>query len=68
METIKFKTNIKCSACVVKVTPALNESVGENKWSVDLTDPTRALTIPDNVEPQKVVEALQKVGYRAERV
>ncbi len=68
METIKFKTNIKCSACVVKVTSALNESAGPNKWTVDLTDPARTLTIQDNMEPQKIVEALEKVGYKAERV
>jgi copper chaperone len=67
METLKFKTNIKCSACVAKVTPSLNETVGENKWSVDLTDPARTLTINDNQDEIKIVEALQKVGYKAEK-
>lgn len=68
METLTFKTNIKCSACVAKVTSALNESAGENKWTVDLTDPARTLTIQESMEPQKIVEALKKVGYNAERV
>ena len=67
METLKFKTNIKCSACVAKVTPSLNETVGENKWSVDLTNPARTLTINDNQDEIKIVEALQKVGYKAEK-
>jgi copper chaperone CopZ len=67
METLKFKTNIKCSACVAKVTPSLNETVGENKWSVDLTDPARTLTISDNQDEIKIVEALRKVGYKAEK-
>jgi hypothetical protein len=31
MDTTKFKTNIKCSGCVEKVTPFLNESLGEDK-------------------------------------
>ncbi|MCU0368506.1 MAG: heavy-metal-associated domain-containing protein [Cyclobacteriaceae bacterium] len=68
METMKFKTNIKCAACVAKVTSSLNETAGENKWAVDLTDPARILTISDSQDDQKIVEALQKVGYKAEKV
>lgn len=67
MEKTKFKTNIKCSACVAKVTPYLNEVAGENHWQVDLLDPARTLTV-DNSEDKKIVEALQKAGYKAERV
>lgn len=66
---IKFKTNIKCAACVAKVTPALNQTVGENQWKVDLTDPARVLTV--TVQEDKtgsLAEALQKVGYKAERL
>jgi copper chaperone len=68
METMKFKTNIKCAACVAKVTSSLNETAGENKWAVDLSDPARILTISDSQDYQKIVEALQKVGYKAEKV
>jgi len=67
MEKTKFKTNIKCSACVAKVTPYLNEVAGENNWQVDLIDPARTLTV-DNSDEKKIVEALQKAGYKAERV
>jgi copper chaperone CopZ len=67
MNEIKFKTNIKCSACVAKVTPYLNEVVGENHWQVDLVDPARTLTV-DNSDDVKIVEALQKAGYKAERL
>jgi copper chaperone len=68
METMKFKTNIKCAACVAKVTSSLNETAGENKWAVDLSDPARTLTINDSQDDLKIVEALQKVGYKAEKV
>lgn len=68
METTKFKTNIKCSACVSTVTPFLNEAAGENNWQVDLADPKRILSVPENIEANKIVEALQKAGYKAERV
>jgi copper chaperone len=67
MNEIKFKTNIKCAACVAKVTPYLNEVAGENHWQVDLVDPARTLTV-DNSDDKKIVEALQKAGYKAERV
>ncbi len=66
-KTIKFKTNIKCMGCVAAVTPALNETVGESNWAVDLQSPDRELTIQvddDGAEP--VVAALAAVGYKAE--
>jgi len=67
METTKFKTNIKCSACVAKVTPYLNEVAGENNWQVDLIDPARILTVQE-ADEKKITEALQKAGYKGERL
>jgi len=64
----KFKTNIKCSACVTKATAPLNETVGESKWSVDLNDPFRILSITGEIHETKMKEALGKVGYKAERL
>jgi copper chaperone len=66
MEPLKFKTNIKCSACVAKVTPTLNEKVGEGKWQVDLTNPNRTLTIETETPAAEIKEALLTVGYQAE--
>jgi copper chaperone len=67
MKTAKFKTTIKCGACVEKVTSSLNETVGQENWQVDLTSPERILTVQsDTVSPEKVVETLSKVGYKAE--
>jgi copper chaperone len=67
MET-KFKTNIKCSACVEKVTPHLDESVGKDKWHVDLTSPNKLLTVESDVPPAVVSESLSKAGYKGEPV
>jgi copper chaperone len=67
MHTITFKTNIKCAACVAKVSPTLNELVGEHQWSVDLTDPDRVLSVEvESVTAQSVAAALEKVGYSAQ--
>jgi copper chaperone len=35
METTELKTNIICGSCFAKVTPILNEKIGEGKWKVD---------------------------------
>jgi Heavy-metal-associated domain. len=68
METLKFKTDIKCSGCVAKVTPNLNASVGENNWSVDTTNPAKILTVVSDATEAQVKEAVQKAGYKIERV
>ena len=68
METLKFKTNIKCAACVAKVTTALNESAGENTWGVDIQNPAKILTIESDVKAAAIKEALEKVGYKAEEI
>lgn len=67
METKKFKTNIKCGSCVAKVTPGLDATAGKENWSVDLTSPDRVLTILAG-EEGKIMEALEKVGYKAEKI
>lgn len=66
METTKFKTTIKCSGCVEKVTPFLNEAVGENKWEVDYNNPSKVLTVVGETDKVKVIQALEKAGYKAE--
>jgi copper chaperone CopZ len=68
METIKFKTNIKCSGCIATVTPHLNEAIGEGKWAVDLNTPGKILTIAGKTDVTKVKEAVEKAGYNAEKI
>ncbi|MBX2962094.1 MAG: heavy metal transport/detoxification protein [Cyclobacteriaceae bacterium] len=68
METIKFKTNIKCSGCIATVTPHLNEAIGEGKWEVDLNTPAKILTIAGETDVAKAKEAVEKAGYNAEKI
>lgn len=68
MESLKFKTNIKCSGCIAKVTPHLDEAVGDGKWEVDLTDPSKVLTVTHETDVAKVKEAVERAGYRAEKI
>jgi copper chaperone len=70
METIKFKTTIKCSGCVATVTPGLNETVGVNNWQVDLQSPDKVLTVntSDKDKEKDVIQKLQQAGYKAEKI
>jgi copper chaperone CopZ len=70
METVKFKTNIKCSGCVAKVAPFLNETVGTDNWQVDTQNPDKLLSIGANesISPENIIKAVKEAGYKAERV
>ncbi len=70
METVKFKTTIKCSGCVGKATPFLNKAVGEDNWEVDVQNPDKILTIvmDDKIAVEEVVKAVEEAGYKAEKI
>ncbi len=69
MDTIQFKTNIKCSGCIAKVTPSLNELAGEDNWEVDLQSADKILTVStEQTDGKKIKEAVEKAGYKAEQV
>lgn len=69
METLKLKTNINCSGCVAKVTPSLNQTIGENNWQIDTQNPNKILTITgEEVNKNEVIRAVQKAGFKAEEV
>lgn len=65
METLKFKTNIKCDNCIATVTPFLNEAVGQGNWQVDVKDPKKVLTV-EAASADTVRQAIEKAGYKAE--
>lgn len=68
MKDKKFKTTLKCSGCVDKVTPYLNEAVGTGNWEVDLSGPIKILTVHTDIEEGKVKTAIEQAGYRAEQM
>lgn len=69
METISFKTNMKCSGCIEKVAPALNELVGKDHWKVDLRNPDKMLIVSGkDTKAMDIQSAIEKAGFRIERV
>lgn len=69
MKTIEVKTNIMCGSCVAKVTPTLNETVGEAKWTVDTLNPKKILTVTtESLDEEQIIKAVEKAGYKAEKL
>lgn len=69
MEEMKFKTTIKCTGCLDKVTPHLNETQGIDDWEVDLKNPDKILTVKvQNTSEEDVVKAVKKIGFEIERM
>jgi copper chaperone CopZ len=69
MKTIELKTNINCSSCVAKVTPTLDEAIGEQNWKVDTQNPKKILTVTtEALDESDVISAVEKAGYKAERL
>lgn len=69
METLKFKTNIKCGGCIAAVTPHLNALSNIQNWEVDTQNPDKILTIDgEGVNRQEVISTLENAGYKAEEI
>ncbi len=67
--TVTFKTNIKCSGCIEKVTPYLNGHNGIENWEVDTASADKVLTVKLNGSTEKeVIAAVEKAGYKAEKI
>lgn len=63
----KFKTNVKCGACVAAITPEMNKLENAD-WKVDLSHPDRIMAVEGDATPKQVIEALEKAGYKAEEI
>ena len=69
MNTLKFKTNIKCNNCVAKVSPFLDESLNIKEWNVDLDNPDRILTVSgEDLTGDYIKDTLMKAGYKADEI
>jgi copper chaperone len=69
METMRFKTSLKCGGCVNAITPGLESLNIIDKWSVDLESPEKILEVesPEDIT-NEVIEAVKKAGYQISRL
>lgn len=68
METLKFRTNIKCSGCVATVTPFLNSEKEIISWEVDTANPDKILTVTTDSGAETIQKALEKAGYKSQLI
>jgi copper chaperone len=70
MESIKFKTTLKCNGCIAAVKPALDAIDELAKWEIDLSSPDRLLTavVSSSDAKDKIVSAFKAAGYEAVRL
>jgi copper chaperone CopZ len=69
MKTVELKTNIMCGSCIAKVTPVLNEKIGEGKWKVDIQSPNKILRVNnESLTEHDIINAVEKAGYKAEMI
>lgn len=69
MNTLKFKTNIKCGGCIATVTPHLNQVKGIISWNVDTTDPLKIMTVEtEGISAEEITSVIKTAGYQAELI
>jgi P-type Cu2+ transporter len=69
MKKLAYKTNINCNGCIASVTPAMDSTKGISKWSVDIDNPEKILTVEvEDIDSQVVEEAVKKAGYTIEPI
>jgi copper chaperone len=63
----KYKTNLHGSECIDTITPHLDAVIGLKRWSVDMDDPDKTLTVhvADPGQTITVALAIEKAGYAA---
>jgi copper chaperone CopZ len=69
MQTLQFKTNVKCNGCKAAITPYLDNEPSISNWRVDIYDEDRVLTVEgESLEPEVIVGLLKQAGYFAEEL
>jgi copper chaperone len=69
METLRFKTSLKCGGCVKAITPGLESLNLKDKWSVDLESPDKVLAVEASEDiSDQVMESVKKAGYLISRL
>lgn len=69
MEQMKFKTTIKCTGCLEKVTPHLDSNQSIENWEVDLKNPDKVLTVrSQTTTAEEVMSLVKRAGYEIEKL
>jgi copper chaperone len=69
METLKFKTTLKCSGCVAAIKPKMDQLKSVENWEVDLTQPVKILTVEGtDLNEKELIDTLKQAGFEATKI
>jgi copper chaperone len=69
MKTLEFKTSLKCSGCVERITPGMKALEGVIRWDVDLLKPVKILKVDtDGDNEGAIISVLKESGYTCEKI
>jgi copper chaperone len=69
MASLKFKTNINCNGCRMRVTPFLDKAEGIIKWEVNVDNPDKILSVETaSLTAPDIINVVSKAGYFAEEI
>jgi len=69
METIRFKTSLKCGGCVSAITPGMESINSIEHWSVDLESSEKILEVDASEDiSEQVIDSVKKAGYQISRL
>lgn len=69
METLKFKTTLKCSGCVAAIKPKMDQLKSVENWEVDLTQPVKILTVEGTeLNEKELIDTLKQAGFDATKI
>ncbi|MBU8892376.1 MAG: cation transporter [Bacteroidales bacterium] len=73
MNTIKFKTNLKCDGCINTIKSVMNTITGIELWTVFIDDKDKTLEVNfEDSDEKEIINAVQsaitKSGYEIEKL
>jgi len=65
MQTLKFKTSLKCNGCVSNLKPYLDGIKEVQSWNIDLNHADKILEVNgENISAEEILEKLKPSGYQ----
>jgi len=69
MKKYQFKSDIKCTGCMAKVAPFLDQHSGIKKWEVDIFTPQKVLTVEsDDLTEEEIKKLVKEAGFNAQTI
>ena len=69
MNTLQFKTSLKCGGCVKAITPGLESLDKIENWKVDLESTDKVLEVHATEDiSEEVIASVKKAGYQISRL